>query len=111
MELAFRTETLRSLCEDEELAEVHLGEAVAAVLRSRLADLGAAGNLADLPIGPRAPGEPDDSGVSVIDLTEGFCIVLGANHQRNPTDPKGAIDWPRVRRLLVLDIRRDGDEL
>jgi proteic killer suppression protein len=103
MELAFRTRHLRSACEDEKVALQDYGEAVAATLRRRLADLRAADHLGDLVV-----GQPDIIGVdpptAAFNLTERWRLFCRPNHKVLPVDANGAIDWSRIRRLLVTDI-------
>ena len=109
MELAFESESLRTICENEARAAVELGPEVAAMLKRRLADLRAATSVADLVAGrPRVL--PDENGERlVIEFCEGYKIVLVGNHPKNPSDDAGGLDWPRIRRLRLVRLERDDD--
>lgn len=104
LELAFETKELRNICENEAEAMRQLGDAVAEVLKHRLADLDAATSPDDLIAGnPRiAPGKD----AMTIDLSEGYTLVFTPNHPHNPTKAAGEIDWGKVSRIRILQIRR-----
>jgi len=109
MELAFDSRPLRSFCEDQSIAAKELSPAVAETLKHRLADLHAARSVNDLLVG--RPRVSVVAGVEcfMIDLCEGYLIVLQANHPRNPTTEDGGLNWAMVSRLKVIRIGRDDD--
>ena len=82
MELAFESRELRSICEQEPIANDVLGVVVAEVLRHRLADLRAATSIDDLVAG--SPHTVESEGIChiVVDLCRGCQIVLKANIRR-----------------------------
>jgi len=41
-----------------------------------------------------------------VSLTDGFELILIANHVHNPTTISGKIDWAKVMRVKVLEISR-----
>lgn len=105
MELAFDSERLRSICEDQSLATQEVGSEVAEALKRRLADLRAANSITDLLAGhPRVIAEH-----LVIDLGMGYSLTLQANHPRNPVNAEGGLNWTIVSRLKVLRIDRNDD--
>lgn len=105
MELAFESRELREICESEAEASQHFGDAVAEMLRHRLADLDAAGSPEELVAGRPRVGEEAET--MVVDLCDGHRIVFTPNHIKNPTQPAGGVDWPRVSRIRILRIERD----
>ena len=109
MELAFDSEGLRSLCEDESVATRELGAVASDLLRHRLADLRAASSIADLLVGrPRMVVSAEIEQL-VIDLNNGFVIVLQANHPKNPIKEGEGLDWEAISRLKVVHIGRDDE--
>lgn len=104
MEVAFRTKTLRSLCENEELMEERYGPEITKALMRRLADLRASTSLSDLVLGdPRdVPGTNGRS--KTIEIASGYRLVIRANHAKNPTLSDGATDWQRVSHVQVMSI-------
>lgn len=109
MEVAFDSELLRSICEDQAVATNELGPAVAGTLQRRLADLRAANAVSDLPAGHPRVSILENDKYLVIDLSEGHVIALQANHRRNPTNERGGVEWGRVSRLKVIRIDRHND--
>lgn len=104
MQLAFHSPWLRTICESERSAKDELGEAVAEVLKHRLADMVAATSVVDLVAGkPRILGGTATNQMAV-DLSEGFVITFAANHIKNPSTESGDVDWKRVSRIKILDI-------
>jgi proteic killer suppression protein len=104
LELAFETKELRDICENEAEAKREFGDAVAEVLKHRLADLDAAISPRDLIVGnPRlGPGIH----AMTVDLSEGYRLVFTPNHPHNPTTAAGSTDWEKVSRVRILKIGR-----
>jgi len=105
LELAFDSRSLRDICESAAEARSKLGQSVAEILRHRLADLHAARTIRDLVAGQPRIGR--DSQHLVIDLCDGYRLVLTANHNKCPTTPTNQIDWTKVHRIKILGIRTD----
>jgi len=102
LELAFESQSLRAICEDEDRARQELDPDVAEMLKHRLADLRAAKTPKDLLAGhPRV----DESGSwMIVDLSGDSRIVFKANHVKNPIGENGELDWSRVNRIKILRI-------
>jgi hypothetical protein len=105
LELAFESRELRDICESESEAKRQFGDAVAEILRHRLADLEAATSPKDLLVGRPRLGH--DGQVMLLDLCEGHRLVFTANHPSNPTNSTGELDWMDVRRIKILRIECD----
>jgi hypothetical protein len=106
LELAFHSKPLRTICESETEATHEFGEAVAAVLRHRLADLCAAKSPNDLPVGrPRAL--TSDPTKMCLDLCDRYVMTFCANHPNNPQTSSGLPDWEKVSRIKILEIARE----
>jgi hypothetical protein len=106
LELAFSTKALRAVCESEERAVRRLGVDCANVLKRRLADLRAAANASDLVAGNprRAPGPKEEL---MLDLADGYAVILAVNHATVPRLDSGVIDWSSVSRIKLLRIEKD----
>lgn len=109
MELAFETESLRTICESDAHARRELGSTVAELLKHRLADLRAATSPEDLIAG--RPRVLDGTGGDhmALDLHDKYHIVFAVNHCDNPFDDTGSVDWSRVSRIKILRIDANRD--
>lgn len=104
MELAFKTRNLRDICEDATTADDRYDERVALHLRARLSDLRAAESPDDLVAG-RPRFVDGRRPLIVLDLSSGFELVCEANHVKPPRKENGALNWLRVHRLKIVEIR------
>ncbi len=103
MIVAFQTEKLRRVCEDESVMTAKLGTTVAALLRERLADIRAASTLDDLIVGrPRLSG--DKLELLTIDLGPASQMTWTANHAPPRISQDGKMDWTRTTRIRLLKI-------
>ncbi len=109
--LAFASRHVRSICESESEADLHLGPDAAAELRRRLADLDAAPTLGELPpsVTPRLNGAAAAAEL-VVEMDGGWEFAFTASHIENPTTPDGKIDWGRVSRIKILRIVRTDEQ-
>jgi hypothetical protein len=107
--VAFYTVELRAVCESEAAAVIAFGPAVASQLRRRLADLKAASTVADLIAGD--PRKSADGQTLEMSLGDGAALILRPNHTREPSNGIATIVWEEVRRLQLLQIRRDDAEV
>lgn len=109
MELAFITRRLRSVCEDENMATDLYGTRVATALHGRLADLRAAGTIADLVAG--RPFLTDGAHPTVtLTIVGDLHLVCRVNHATPLREESGAIKWHAVRRLRIDAIREQSDD-
>ena len=103
MIVAFQTEALRTVCEDEKVAFRRLGQEASVQLRGRLADLRAATSVRDL-----LAGKPTLSGSTTefltIELVPGSSMRWIANDAPPRLNSEGAIDWDAVVRIRLLEI-------
>lgn len=106
MQLAFDSESLRSICENDADARRELGEAVAEVLQRRLADLCAANSIYELPVGQPQIINVEGYQYVSIDLCEGYQVIFCSNHPRQPVTASGALDWTQVSRIRILRIEK-----
>lgn len=103
MIIAFKTLTLRRLCEDDAVAVAKYGVGPAAGLRGRIADLRAAGTIADLLVGnPRVGGA--SGGFLTLNLFTGTLSTWAANHPIPRTNASGMVDWTRTTRIQLIKI-------
>lgn len=106
LELAFESRSLRTLCESEAHAKRELGEAVAEILKRRLADLRAATSVNDLLAGRPRVLDGTERHHMAVDLPDGYRIVFSANHSNNPVTDAGGPDWARISRIKILRVER-----
>lgn len=105
MIVAFETETLRRICEDDTVATAQLGALVARALRERLSDVRAASMIDDLIVGrPRLSGSIEES--LTIDLGTDARSVWAPNHVQLPVTEDGLVDWTRTTRVRLTRIER-----
>lgn len=103
MIIAFQTETLRRICEDDTVATAQLGAPVARALRERLSDVRAASTIEDLFVGrPRLSGPREE--LLTIDLGTDARSVWTANHVQLPVTEDGLVDWTRTTRVRLTSI-------
>jgi hypothetical protein len=104
LEIAFATQALRRLCQDEAAAQAALGVRVAAQLKARLADLDAADVFSDIAAGRPRPADSAEGLDVFLDLTRDTRLVLRVNHQKVPRRQDQVVDWLRVRRVQIMRI-------
>lgn len=103
MEIAFRTKSLRGLCESEESLRSSLGSNSAEALMACLADIAAARTPLDLPADVFSIPPRPSSREFVILLKDGVEAVFVANHTRVPAR---GIEWALVSRVKFMGTRR-----
>ena len=104
MELAFETIDLRTMCENDAIAQELLGVEAATMLKHRLADLRAAESIRDLPLVVPPDASSNGQATVLVHLCNKIYIVVCSNHRRPPTRQDNAIDWARVNRVRILRI-------
>ncbi len=107
MEFAFQDCELRDVCESDEKAREELGNEVAGALQTRIAEIRAATNVADLIAGN--PRVLPDGTAYVLDLQNHRTLIFNANQKHCPVDAQGKIIWPRVRRIKIMMIGGHND--
>ena len=106
MEIAFNTQSLRSMCENENVMNQKLGRVAAQAFQVCLADLRAASKIADVTVNYAAEIVSE----SDIELapTEGLRVRLRANDLRAKKPKAGPVDWTTVSRLKIMEIAHRG---
>lgn len=107
MELAFDSQSLRSICEKSNIATRKLGPIVAELLKHRLADLRAARYISDLLAGAPHVLERGNHQVATVSLGDRYRLIFSANHPKNPVTEQGLVDWSRVSRIKILKIESE----
>jgi hypothetical protein len=105
MEIAFNTQLLRSMCENENVMNQRLGRVAAHALQVCLADLRAASIVADITVNYAT----EIVSKSDIELApqEGLRIRLRANDKAKKR-AAGPVDWANVSRLKIMEIVHRG---
>lgn len=104
MEVSFKDDKLRELCETERTALRKLGADCARKLRSRLADLRAAADVMKLPAGRPHPLKGDRAGQFATDLAGGVRLVFEPANDPTPKTEDGGIDWVSVTKVRIVFI-------
>jgi len=105
LEFTFATKDIRDICERKEVAQKELGQDVALVLCHRLADLGAASNLADFPVEKNQISSEEYK----INLTQGFILRFCINQNDKAYKSESSIDDKKVYRISIMYIGEDND--
>lgn len=103
MIIAFETQRLRQICEDDNVARRELGVEATRVLLLRLADIRAATSICDLPVG-RPIVQGNSSELLEFDLGQNLVMVWTVNHVKWPVNETGKVDWSSVTRIRLLRI-------
>lgn len=101
MEIDFRDDKLRGLCEKQQVAHKKLGDACARKLRSRLADIAAARVVTDLAAGRPHPLKYDRAGQFALDLAGGTRLVFVPANDPVPQTQDGSTDWSQVTAVRI----------
>lgn len=104
MEINFKDEKLRKLCEKRREAEKKLGHDCAKKLGTRLADLDAAAHVKELIAGHPHPLERDRDGEFAVNLSGGKRLVFAPDHEPVPLSDQGNIDWAQVTAITIVFI-------
>lgn len=105
MLIAFDNRKIRNICEEENEALSELSEQVVIKLKSRLADLAAATSVKDIIVGNPCEIINNSRSDYKIDLCDGYILIFAANHVNNPKMENGSIDWLKVKRIKILEIK------
>ncbi len=103
IQLAFKNEKLRQICESPVSAKRKLGPAAGRSLHARLADLRAADSPVELIALGFAKYDAELEVRIVIHLDGGYVVIAEANHREAPGG-RGALDWTQVTRLKIIHI-------
>ena len=94
------------MCEDPSAPEWNFQYDEARALMARLADLRAAHSVYDLVNLNLLPSDNLKSNDAAIQLSNSCTLRFSCNHQLPPLDEKGAIDWSKVHRIILLEVTR-----
>jgi proteic killer suppression protein len=104
MEIIFGDSKLLKLCEQQAVAQKQLGQVCARKLRSRLADLAAAGSVRELVAGRPHPLKGDRAGQFAVDLEGAKRLVFKPANDPIPCNEDGSIDWSKVTHVCIVFI-------
>jgi hypothetical protein len=107
LEVAFQSRELRSTCESPARAKRELGEVAGAALRRHLADLEAVETAAELlEMGLDCEDCASRLGLIRFRLDAGLYLYCEVNHRHVHMSGE-QVDWTKVTRLKVVEIRSD----
>lgn len=104
MRVTFKDGKLQKLCVQQAVAEKQLGKGCAHKLRTRLADLDAAGSVRDLVAGRPHPLKGDRLGQFALDLGGAKRLVFKPADDPIPSKEDGSIDWLKVTQVCIVFI-------
>lgn len=105
VELAFRTRALRARCEEPATAQADWTPEVREQLQNRIADIRAADSPLELIAGSPVFIEGRYPRIE-ISLPDDIVLVCQVNHSTIQLNSYAQVEWKRVRRIKVNDIRR-----
>lgn len=94
----------RALRRKKRLAVQRLGPQNAPKLYTRLLELAAADNVAELIAGDPHEYSGDRKGIYSLDLAGCGRLLFRPGHRETPTTPAGNIDWQRVTQVVIIHI-------
>lgn len=102
LHITFLDDSLRQLCESRVAAERALGNQAARRLRSRLADLRAAGKISEVVTGRRI--KPQSGRISFV-LSQSHELVLEPAMKKNKTAQKVEADLDATDSFRVIEVK------
>lgn len=104
MDIEFSSTDLQTLCEQQRRMQKELGDLCGRKLRTRLADLRAVANVADLSAGRPHPLKGDRAGQFALDLHGGKRLVFEPANNPVPTREDESIAWNLVTKVRIVFI-------
>lgn len=104
MKILFQNKKIRLTCENHAAAMKLLGAAGAKKLRTRLADLEAATNVADLVAGNPHPLKGDRLGQFAVNLADGWRLAFIAADDPVPRREDASVNWSQVTIVSIVYI-------
>lgn len=104
MDIEFSSPDLPALCEQQRLMTKQLGDICSRKLRTRLADLRAAANVAELTSGRPHPLKRDRTGQFALDLHGGKRLVFEPANNPIPKRDDNSIAWDLVTKVRIVFI-------
>lgn len=106
IQLAFQDDKLRQLCESTVSAKRRFGVQTAKTLHTRLADVQACANVAELEgIGFASVDKGEDARI-FISIGDGYTVTAVVNNRPEPRLRGGRLDAKNVTRLKIMSIER-----
>lgn len=104
MDIEFSSPDLQALCEQQRLMTKRLGDNCSRKLITRLADLRAASNVAELSAGRPHPLKGDRNGQFALDLHGGKRLVFEPANNPLPAREDNSIAWDLVTKVRIVFI-------
>lgn len=104
MDIEFSSPDLQSLCEQQRLMTKQLGDNCSRKLRTRLADLHAISNVAELSAGRPHPLKGDRAGQFAFDLHGGKRLVFESANNPIPLRVDNSVAWDLVTKVRIVFI-------
>lgn len=104
MDIEFSSSDLQTICEQQRQMLKRLGDNCSRKLRTRLADLRAAANVAELSAGRPHPLKGDRAGQFALDLHGGKRLVFEPANNPIPTHDDDSVAWEQVTKIRIVFI-------
>ncbi|MEO8022153.1 killer suppression protein HigA [Polaromonas sp.] len=101
MEIKFKDQQLRELCEKKAVAAKKLGDNCARKLQTRLADIAANSRVTDLVAGKPHPLKGNRLGQFSLELAGGWRLVFAPANEPIPRRDDASIDWSAVTIVCI----------
>ncbi len=107
MEIAFATKRLRDTCRSEGAMRRSFGPEAAEALKVCLAELRAAESVLEILTAQISFKMKLESNLVLVGPVSGLTLMLSANHNINPVNSDGMLDWSQVGRVQIVEIRHE----
>jgi proteic killer suppression protein len=107
MEIHYETTSMQRACSREKDMQRRWGNRIAAKLMQRLAELSAAGALADMRALPAARChelKAEWQGCLAVDLVHPHRLVFRPNYDPVPRTADGGLNWAAVTAIVVVEV-------
>lgn len=104
MDIEFSSPDLQNVCEQQRIMTKQLGEPCSRKLRTRLADLKAVANVAELSARRPHPLKGDRAGQFALDLFGARRLVFESANIPVPVHEDGSLAWHQVTKVRILFI-------
>ena len=103
MEISFKDRKLQEICQSSKLMKKKYGD-LSRKLQARLADLSAADNVLEIPVGRPHPLMYGRREQYAVDLTNMIRLIFEAANEPIPRNSDGTVDWKRVTMIRIVEI-------
>jgi toxin HigB-1 len=103
LQLSFLNEALKEICEQQRAGDFTLGSETARKLRARLADIQAATDMSDLPVGQPTenPWRPERLAIMLSNASR---LEVEVANRPVPKNRDGTVQWVKVTKIQIVAV-------